>query len=489
MVDYFTEIFSIHVDKIGHLTAYDVVTQREHPTAIIDDLLIRFRKAFGGYWIWDGQHIITDHAPAPMQIEITLDVLRKEHPKRFGMLETVNEKVEWYPTAEDAARFVAHCCEQTYDSDIRTILRAQGVRIHNGYIMRDYLMRAWEVDGQPALSFSLVPRVLYLHNVQATLSQGHEVVGLQVIDKTNARNIGIIQSIHGTLKDYRDNLLTTSLSPEMNEIILDADDDTSVVCVSFGAFERDYVATALNIILQDENYAQFDVDADSVSKASTLPPDEVAKIVSDATEVLKTNNIISNAYNNRVHPQHFTYLDHLPEMEFANQSVRPYRLETLAHDFSQYGLFARHPRFKEQPVRIAVINTLDGSIATDFVEAMRRQIEKDFGLEIELIKARNVRVVSDKNLASALRAVEKENPHVLLACFANDQTDSYDYVHSLTLGKGIALQALYERTMHNPDAMGWVMMGLLAKTGNVPFVLAEGFDSANLVVGLDWVRE
>ena len=262
-----------------------------------------------------------------------------------------------------------------------------------------------------------------------------------------------------------------------------------MITVSFCDYTRDYPATALNIILTEEDYECFDIDSQSVEKASNLKPDVMAGIVSSASDVLKDKGLIGKAYNNRANAQHFIYLDHVPEMEFGNKKVRPYKIETLANEFIAHGLFGKHPRFKQEAIRIAVINTLEESIASDFIEAMRRQMEKDFGLKIEMIKERNVRVVSESNLASAVRVVEKEKPHVLIACFADEQSTTYDYVHSLTLGKGIALQALYEGTMNNPDAMGRIIMGILAKTGNTPFVLAEPFESAHLVVGLDWVRE
>lgn len=489
MVDYFTEVFPIGIEHIGQLTAYKLEMSKGLADGIIQELLARLTKTFSGHWVWDGSLIITDNAPSPVQIDITLDVLRKEFPKIFGTITSIAECENWFPTAEEAAQFIGQVCILNHDTAMRQTLRSHGVRIHNGYIMRDYVLQGWEVDGQPALSFTMKSRLLYLHNAQATLEQGHDLIGLQVIDKTNAQNIGIIESIKGTLATEREALLASTLSPEMQTLITDADAKTAIVNVSFGTYKRRYIASALNIVLSPQNYEQFQVDAQAVSKAMMLKPAEMAKIVSETSEVLKTIGLIGNAYNNRVNAQHFIYLDHVPEMEFGGKHVRPYKIERLTTDFIKYGLFGQHPRFKETPIRIAVINTLEDNLATDFVEAMRRQLEKDFGLNIELIKARSVRVVSNKNLASAIRVLEKENPHVLLACFADDETASYDYVHSLTLAKGIALQALYEKIMHNPDAMGWVMMGILAKTGNTPYVLAEPFESANLVVGLDWVRE
>jgi len=489
MVDYLTEIFPIDVSKIGHLAAFDIILSKGHTGTFIDDLLIRLNKAFSGHWIWSGRYIITDSAPSPVQMEITLDVLRNEFPLLFNKIEAIEERTNWHPSAEDAAIFITRYCDRHYDDAIRQVLRQHGTKIHNGYVMRDYIVNGWEVDGQPALSFSVKPRLLYLQNVQATLEQGIDVPGLQVIDKTNARNIGIISKIEATVQEKRQTLLQHNLSDAMQQHINEADDSCKVVTVNFGEYQRDYVATALNIILSSDDYERFGINADSVAKASDLPPSEMAKLVSGASEVLKIEGFIGNAYNNRANPQHFIYLEHMPEMEFGNKKVRPYNIEALPQDFIANGLFSKHPRFKDSPIKIAVINALDSSIATDFIEAMRRQLEKDFGLEIEMIKERTVRVVSESNLASAVRVVEKENPHVLIACFADNQSASFDYVHSLTLGKGIALEALYEGTMNDPESMGRVIMGVLAKTGNSPFVLAEPLESANLVVGLDWVRE
>lgn len=489
MVDYFTEVFPIDVSKIGQLCAYDVVMKKGVATAIIDDLLVRLRKAFMGHWVWVDGYIITDNAPSPAQVDIMLDILQKELPLLFGAVDQIQEQANWQATLNDAAKFMAEVCRHDYDDTIRNVLRKNGKRIKNGYVMRDYRLRGWEVDGQPALSFTLKSRVLCLQNAQAVYERDIDILRLTVIDKTNAQNIGRIRDIIGKVQTHGDTLLKSTTSEPMRDFIRDSSGNDTVVTVSFGDYSRDYLASALNIILNSDDYKTFDVDALSVTKAMTLKPDAMAKMVSSASDVLKQEGIIGNAYNNREHSQHFIYLDHVPEMEFAKKKVRPYKIETLSQEFITHGLFTKHPRFKETPIRIAVINALDSSIASDFVEAMRRQMEKDFGLSIEMIKERTVRVVSEKNLASAVRAVEKETPHVLLACFPDDQQASYEYVKSLTLGKGIALQAIYEQTMNNPDAMGWVMMGLLAKTGNTPFVLAEPFDSANLVVGLDWVRE
>ena len=92
MVDYFTEVFPIGIEHIGQLTAYDIEMSKGVVDAIIQDFLARLTKTFSGHWVWDGSHIITDNAPSPVQLDITLDVLRKEFPARFGQIKAINER-------------------------------------------------------------------------------------------------------------------------------------------------------------------------------------------------------------------------------------------------------------------------------------------------------------------------------------------------------------------------------------------------------------
>lgn len=184
----------------------------------------------------------------------------------------------------------------------------------------------------------------------------------------------------------------------------------------------------------------------------------------------------------------------MPECEYGEKRVRPYDLATMASDFQRHKVYARHPRYESAPITLAVINALDDR-AADFVEALRRLLEKQFGFRINLLKERRVKVFTEKNVESAVRVLEKEAPDVLLAIFPNssaadDDADSQARaLKAQCLARGMALHILYESVMDDADATPLVAMSLLAKTGSTPYVLAEGLDYADLVVGLGVVRE
>ncbi len=48
---------------------------------------------------------------------------------------------------------------------------------------------------------------------------------------------------------------------------------------------------------------------------------------------------------------------------------------------------------------------------------------------------------------------------------------------------------VYETTLSNKYAIGNIILGILGKTDNVPFILAKPLDYADLVVGLDINRK
>jgi hypothetical protein len=490
MADLFVEVFPIDLDSIPAMAAYKAVFNGK-PNAFGGRLAYRLKQHFSGQWVWADGLIVTDMPVSQEKIDEFLPSLKKEASDIFKALVSLSVFSEWQPSALAAADFVAQSAVRAVESELREVLKPLGQRIPNGYVLREPRIGTWVIDGMPALSLSARSHLLYQHDLQHYIKdkKPDNLIGLNVMDKTSPSMVAEVKSIVGTLKDHRERLLGLTKREVMQRLLRESPDESLVLKVESSAGDYDYVATSLNIILSPRDYSRFEIVEPTASKAMRLRPDIRAQLVRNMSEVLKKRKIIGNAYSSRSNSHLFKSLDFMPSLEYGSKRVRPYQSERLADDFVKNGLFARNPRLKDIPIRVAVINTLeDTRLAGDFVEAMRRQMEKDVGFSVELIKERNVKVISDSNLASAVRALEKEKPNVILAFFADAQNDHLESLKSQTLGKGIASHAIYETTMNNPDAMALVIMGVLAKTGNIPFVLAEPLEFSQLVVGLDWVQ-
>lgn len=495
--DLFLECFPLNLESIPPLAAYDLrltdSAERLLPPAGIE-LAQRLSQQLPGEWVFAAGRILTNDPADAETIDTTLGTIRSNAARVASVAELI-PLVDWQPDAISAAEYVLQTSIQAHLSEMRETLLSLGTRIKNGYVLREPRLRAWEVAGYPAISVSIRSNLLYDRNLQQYIEEHspEDAIGLRVMDRTPAARVATVEKILGTVVDQREMLLQEDRQGIMQYLLQHAAESESVVQVSGGELNS-LPASALRVVIRTQSaddWERFGVDGSQAANVLRLAPAVRAKIVRTASDILKNAGIIENAYNSRTHPERFVQMDFTPSLTFADGKVRPYQAETLAADFLQSGLYARHPRFKSAPITLAVINTLD-SIASDFMEAMRRQIERDFDFEIEMIRERTVRVVNEKNIASAVRVVEKENPHAVLAFFPDSQTaqdPNNEYLKSLTLGKGIASQSIYEKTMHNPDAMALVIMGVLAKTGNAPFSLTEPLDFAQLVVGLDVVRE
>ncbi|MFW5692294.1 MAG: hypothetical protein ACOCX3_02970, partial [Chloroflexota bacterium] len=260
----------------------------------------------------------------------------------------------------------------------------------------------------------------------------------------------------------------------------------------------DVPAGSLWPIVRLPHLARFEVEPSWAIRTLQMEPKVRAAQVRAVSDVVKDVGVIANAYNSRTQPDVFFSADFEMNLRFNENRIRPYNAETLPMDFLKCGAYRLREPFEQTPVRVCVVNTLSMRLE-DFVEAMRRQLDRHFPFTIDVVRERQVRVVARKNLESAVRVVEKESPDVILAFFADeagaDDDEDTDtdataaYMRSLTLGRGIPTHVIRQSTLDDPDAMPAIIMSILGKTGSSPFVLTEPLEEADFVVGLDVVRQ
>jgi argonaute-like protein implicated in RNA metabolism and viral defense len=146
---------------------------------------------------------------------------------------------------------------------------------------------------------------------------------------------------------------------------------------------------------------------------------------------------------------------------------------------------------------------------------MRRKLRAEYGFDIDMARERKVKVLSKENLLSAAKVLEKEAPDVILMFMPDENNDvvgeqravSNDpkksppqptdededyyslarYFRSLALARGLPCQVIHRATLDDPEAMPRVLLSVLGKTGNLPFVLDEPLGYTDFVVGLDVV--
>lgn len=463
-------------------------------------LVYRLSQAVGGRWAWWRGGLLTDAPVSEVQLNIALDILRPQFTDVFGDVLGIETVQDWHITPDAEASFVLQTAIREREHALRQALKKFAVPLQNGRIVREPFLQGWVVDAEPAVSLSIRSHITTAKTLQETLIARNETlknaVGWRVMDITSPSLIGTITAIRGVVAQHRARLIGLSKREVMQTLIQNAPDEEVVVSVSVGAQEYDYVASALTVVVgtQEGDFERFGIPTAQAYKLIRLAPHVRASLVKALSDVLKADGIVGNAYNAHTHEKLFSHLDFKPSLVYAENRVRPHDPKSIGDDFMKCKPYRKHPRFNDRPIKIAVINALEESI-DDFIEALRRLLEKQFGFAIDMIKERKIKVLTPKNVESAVRVIEKEAPDVLLAFFAEapsgEDADESQAKHlkTLTLSKGIATHIITRATMHDLNAMPYVAMSLLAKTGNVPFALAEPLEYADYVVGLSFIRE
>jgi len=497
--DLFVEIFPLEVANLPPLNAFLLSSARAEA---IEGAQIarRLGRALGGHWAWVEGHLLTDADCSPVQVDMTLEVLRTQEAALLeGVLGTQEDRA-WASSPQASALYAERVLLPAVEDELRAALAQQAAPLGQARLERDISAQACLVANHPSLALSIKSWVVApqgLDQIMPSLDDPQAVLGWLACDKSNLEAQGRIVSLGGMVGSERERLLSLTRRPVMRRLLEAAADDERVLRLELRGQVYEYAASALWRVLmpQDspEDLSRWQLSAAQINRALRLRPDLRAQLVRAASDVLKAHKIIGSAYNTRTHPQYFAQMDYMPECEYGEKRVRPYDLATMASDFQRHKVYARHPRYDSAPITLAVINALDDR-AADFVEALRRLLEKQFGFSINLLKERRIKVFTEKNVESAVRVLEKESPHILLAIFPNSSDDDSSDAQARALkaqclARGMALHILYESVLDDADATPLVAMSLLAKTGSTPYVLAEGLDYADLVVGLGVVRE
>jgi hypothetical protein len=507
MSDLFVEIFPLHPDSIPHLVRYHLDFIAGVDSRFIDEigkrLAARLRRLLDGDWLWVNQSIITDNAELnPLEVMVIAHALKNDYPDFFRPLDAIQPQTTTDLTASEIALFVQRTRLKQLNDDLQAEVEQFNDKIHNAKTTREVKLQSWDVNGQPSVSISIASRLTYDRTLQAFIGDETDadrvyerIISLWVTDGANLR--GEIIDLGGLVGDHRERLLIES--PDIDsEHVLNASPHSWIIKVRVDGAERELLAERVYPLVRLPQLHHFDVDPQRALQTLQMSPKNRAIQVRAVSEIAKQAGIIDKAFDSRNSPESFTSADFEMNLRFNENRVRRYNMESLADDFSKMGVYKLRPRFEQNPISIGVINTLNLKL-DDFLEALRRQLGRSFPFEIEMIRERRVRVVSRVNLESAVRVIEKESPDIILAFFPDDHRSgddeeggedaTADYIKSLTLARGLPIHVVYEATMDNPDAMTGIILSILGKTGSTPFVLAEPIETADYVVGLDFVRQ
>jgi hypothetical protein len=429
-----------------------------------------------------------------------LSGLWKSQGDLFGDIREVRLNQSWKPSARTYSDIVAIGLVNDYRQELEGRLPPR-IDLGSIWAEREFDARAWVVEELPAVSLSVSSRLVHKQDLSAFLraSQGPEaLVGLTVFDRTSSLK-GEIESIVGPLKDHRDRLLSVASRPDTIKAITDGPAEEPVVRVSTGRQGWDYPVSCLGIVVQSADYKRFDVNPSLAHSVLRIAPAERWSIVHRLGRLLVEKGVVNDSLRTGVPGgDSLRQYDAITtvSLRFGNGGSA-LATSNLLRNLTRYGLFRRAPRFSKNPMRIGVLDAVKTQQVRPFMGEISSQLSSlRVGCTFEDVPFDGG--LSRASLEAAVNAYQKARFDAMLAFLPDSQEDNdedgddwgpYRHLKGLTIGRGIPSQVVESGTLTKRFAVGNVVLGLLGKTGNIPFALASRLSDVDLVVGLDIARE
>lgn len=401
----------------------------------------------------------------------------------------------------------------------KSVLSEKGVEVRREV---EFWAETIELQGelQPALSLTVHSRILFKEGL-AEFYQNHPyrqdpkkvLIGLKVQDSESGSFATITQLV-GTVGEHRQRLMENATGSISKEALQNAPDDQPLVAVQFGKKTKQfhYAMAALRPCVTAETADQFRVEYGKLLKATKIPYQERKDLLvsykQKAGQALAAYGFqLGLSINSRHYPALF-WQPSVPLEETLLLFGKGFKgiQRKIITGLKNGGVYQRHDNYRNQSpvITIAVLKLCDWMV-NPFLKEVQQHL-KAYGFESEIVDKRALPVT---NLSGTEVRVEVERavnelveviqPDIVLTFLpesdrnADDQEGGsfYHQIYSLLLNRRIASQVIYADTLRDVQSshiLNQVMPGILAKLGNLPFVLAEPLDIADYFIGLDISR-
>jgi len=502
-----SEFFQIKKEKIKKLYCYELKVSGDSPIKIGGKLQYRLGKKLGGMWAYSKRYLWSDKEFTREFINKKLNELYKDEKGNEPIIRLVEEiipKGSMIPPSQVIAKYIVQYINMNYKNAIKNVLHHYNKKLGNIHFIRESRIREWVIKGMPVLSISIKTLMRHEYSLDKLIKTNKRIKdnlkGLRVINLDN-NHVGYIIKINGILKEKRNRLISMTNNQNLKKKLQIAPDDDLVITI--GEKEQvsktyDYAASTLHPIVETKNVHLFGVSPKDVIKYLTISPQQRNIMVE------KIANIIHDWIDNRIDSFSFPFLFKIGQeigfsdlLKFGDNSTHS-KKEYVLLNLERHGIYKLSENVKKnREIKLVLIK---GSISFDinfFINKLKKEFEK---LKLKLIIAKRISledlshgVFSEKfrdfnDLALDMILVLLPSYHL---AFKN-QDEIYEFVKSkLSSLTKLASQFVFENTLKKGlnFALANIILGILAKAGCIPYVLAKPLSFCDLLLGIDISRK
>ncbi len=510
------EIFPLNPTAIPRITTYTLDTRGSCNTLSVGNklayVLNREMSANSNFWAFIENKLVARDQVPEEAINAIIETLRRNLPDIYNGLNFA-KLIDTRLSTRGVAEFTARNIAGNMSDVIKGILDGEAVQMDTAIVKREWSCRGWDIHGTPSVSISVSSRMLHKKDLAAYIKTTRrspedliDLVDMDVSDKFSGLK-GRITDCVGTLGQHRERLLHITRNQRTIEALKNAPDDEIVVEVTANSnrLAYDYLAQNLNPIITLSNCERFGIKPFRVLDATKLTPQKRYRIVSEIAEKLRATGMPYSTTQGTKGSRAFLNAEAInfkPRLMFRGNKAHEYNSAKTMQYLQEYGVYRRSCKLPAgTPLRIGVVNAISNAVeigaTSKFLEAVRQLMART-NFDFNITDTERSDGSQHSTEMAINRLLDADDPPDILLGFLPDGASSadedgdtqYNTFKSITVSRGIPSQVIHQKTLetYNTYALNNIAIGIIGKTGNIPFILADKLPYADIITGIDIAR-
>jgi hypothetical protein len=500
----FAELYAVQVDNLPQLYAWKPVINASEKQSVGWKMAYRLKSMYGGHWIWAEKKLIADIQITQSKMQNALELFWGQQDSNFGQVVSIQEDGQWQPVSLTIAEFVASGLTSDHYKAIWNILNKYRRSITGAQIGREHYIRGWDMGGIPVISISISSTITSTVNFplqvqKLSKTDQNRVLGLFVRDTTSNMK-GEIVDVVGKLENHRQRLERLTSRETMREKIHNAPDNDLVVKIISGNNEYDYITSVLEIIVRTKDYKRLQINGQQALKHLQINPELRFQIVQEIADILAQQDyILPKAISNVDEQSQFASIHTLGvklSVRLGDGHTCHADARTVLNELKKSPVYRRtNSLVNNEPLKVGILNFIgDDSRIPSYLNDIRKQL-RAIHFDVEFTDAERPNSKSQFEVEQAVDKLAQKSPNIIIVFVPgmpvdidNEDDSLYIMLKGYMIGHDIQSQFIYEYTLDKQYALSNIILGIVAKTGNVPYVLDQPLPYADIVAGIDVAR-
>ena len=477
------------------LRAYDVgFSFSTNKNKLLNQLSYELGRIQGSTWCNSRGLLITDY-----EGELNSDTISKlwaNRQNKFKDILSIKENENWDKKPQHIADFGNMRFKKIYRGNL------ERKKFDRAIVERKCKSQALVINNEPYLAITISSPINYPIDLATLKSEktSIELIGLQVKDRSKPDwTIGEIVEVTGVCnEENKSRLLSMTTTSKQSGWIKNSHVNTEVVKIkTYAGNILEYSISGLLPVISPNQISNFGLNQYEISKYQRISPEKRRTLISTLMRDQRIKKLIRNPINSNNSNSFFNAesIGYNGTVLFGQGHIG--HISNNIREVKKYGFYKKNKKFLTESIKISILNGIPNlDSISSFTKELQYEINS-FGFNSEIISENRCNANNYSNLERAIIKSIEVKPDLIITILPDkyssgegETSELYQSTKHLTVNKGVMNQVISKNTISDfRFKISNIALSILAKVGNVPWVLSDELNFCDMILGVDISRE